>query len=126
TSRMKGAGARSDVRNSGQSGLEEWIGELLLIRDQDGELLPALCIGVHSKMRTLTCQTFRKKAVLKLPPSEVAESLGKWSGSVEQLEEAVPNVMRFVRPWLKNLHWEQIDPATEQSLNDICEAIGAE
>lgn len=126
-----GAGkrARAALRSDNQSGLEAMIGELLLLRQGDGELLPALCIGAQAKMRMLTCQTFRKKAVVKAVLSDVEESLGQWGGPIEELEEAAPGVTTFVRPRLMELQWDRLHALENRQyllLGEVCEAIGAE
>lgn len=127
-SRDKGGRTRAALRPHTQSGLEEWVGELLLLKQEDGSLLPALCIGIHSKMRTLTCQTFRKKATVKASPADVAESLGRFAGNVEELEAVVPEVSAYARPWLRELRWERAATPTPafSTLGELCAAIGAE
>jgi len=118
--------ARAALRGHAQSGLEEYVGELLLLRDEEDKLSLVMCVGIHSKMRTLTCQTFRKKNIVKVSPSAVAETLGKWGGSVDELEETLPAVMSYSRPWLRELNWGRLKTPATATLADVCAAIGAE
>ncbi|MFC3801543.1 MBL fold metallo-hydrolase [Cohnella sp. GCM10012308] len=121
-----GGSERAALRGHRQSGLEDYVGELLLLRDEDDKLYPAICIGIHSKMRTLTCQTFRKKAIVKAGTSSVAETLGKWGGAVDELEETIPAVMAYSRPRLRELHWERLQAPAQATLPEVCAAIGAD
>lgn len=121
-----GGNGRSALRSHSQSGLEDWVGEVLLLRDSSGKLYPVICIGSHSKMRILNCQTLRKKAIVKASPSDVIESLGKWNGTAGELEEALAEASGYVRPWLRQLRWEQVRLPAKAPLDDLCAAIGAD
>lgn len=108
------------------SALDRWIGQILLLRDDQLQLYPAICLGVHAKTRTLNCQTFRKSATVKIMLSEIVESLGAWNGPLAEAETLLQETARFSRPLLERLNLAALETARAYSLDEVCSVIGAD
>ena len=120
----KGVKGKKYGNHEKQIELDRWIGHNLLLRDAKRQLYPAICIGVHGKTRTLICQSFHKKTSIKVTPSEVSETLGKWDGSVLELEESLSATLKYCRPLLTQINWMSLQKNQHYALEEICSALG--
>ncbi|RXZ79869.1 MBL fold metallo-hydrolase [Paenibacillaceae bacterium] len=128
--RASGKGSKGKKYRYGQAetGLEGWIGQVLLVRQTDGERLiyPVICTGVFGKTRTLNCQDLRKQRMVKIIVSEVVETLGMWAGSIQELEEILLGISKFSRPELERMNWGLLQDGHQYDLGEVCERLGAE
>ncbi|RYM04668.1 MBL fold metallo-hydrolase [Sporolactobacillus sp. THM7-7] len=92
--------------------LKAKIGSLILYRkDEGGDLKLALCTGVYGRTRSLICQTPKGKPV-RLPLEQVAETIGQWNRSADELREDADPVFTFSRPFLKAISWADLKEGT--------------
>ncbi|MBE1554618.1 MBL fold metallo-hydrolase [Sporosarcina limicola] len=102
--------------------LQEKIGSLLLYRSEDQDVLKlALCTGVHPKTSALICQTLKGKPV-RLTLDQVVETVGRWNGPINELEEAARQVFSFSRPILEKISWLELSEG-EVSLDVIIDTL---
>ncbi|EKN64809.1 MBL fold metallo-hydrolase [Schinkia azotoformans] len=100
--------------------LREMIGGLILYQPENETLFKlVICTGIYPKGRLLTCQTLKGKQ-LKLSLEQVAETIGNWNRSIEELTEAANEVFEFIVPFLEKLDWDII-PEEILSLEAIFE-----
>lgn len=104
---------------------DEWIGAVVLLRDDDDKLRVGLCVGVHVKTRTLVCQPLEKQSVTRIALSQVVETLGQWNQSVVELQDMLVPVLKFNRPLLAALPWDTLVAGTQYTLQEACERLGA-
>ncbi|RYL95023.1 MBL fold metallo-hydrolase [Sporolactobacillus sp. THM7-4] len=96
-------------RQRADDGLKEKIGCLLLYRKEESdELKLVLCTGVYGRTNSLICQSPRGKQV-RLARDQVAETVGYWNRSFEELQEESERVLTFSRPLLMTLNWMNIN-----------------
>ncbi|MBB6732228.1 hypothetical protein [Cohnella zeiphila] len=105
--------------------MDGWIGQVMLQRTDESQLYPVICTGVHGKSRTLICQDFRKGRIVKAMASEVAETVGPWSGPVQELEEKLPELVKFSKPTLLTLDWTGLEAGRGYDLEEMCSVVGA-
>lgn len=122
----KGVTGKRYRADSGQIDRDEWIGSVVLYRDDEGKLQTGLCVGAHPKTRTLVCQLLEKQSVTRITLSQVAETLGKWNRSVTELQELLVPAMTFNRPLLAALPWDALTPGVQYTLHEACQNLGAE
>lgn len=92
--------------------LKEKIGSLILYRKETHDALRlALCTGVFGRTRSLICQTAKGKQV-RLALGQVAETLGPWNRSIDELKEASDKVFRFSRPFVQSIDWPSVQTGT--------------
>jgi Cft2 family RNA processing exonuclease len=102
--RQKGKGAREQAQS--QHGPDDKIGKVLLYRESAQDALNiALCVGLHRKTRSFVCRTPKGK-IIRLVAEQIAETLGGWNRSFDELKDAADEVLRFSRPYLKRIRWE--------------------
>lgn len=95
------------------SRLKGMIGCLVVYRDDASKTdwKIALCTGIHPRIRTIICQTPKGKQV-KLTAGQVAETVGKWNRSIDELEQACDEVFSFSRPFLSRVNWQAVEEGT--------------
>ncbi|EIJ82205.1 RNA-metabolising metallo-beta-lactamase [Bacillus methanolicus PB1] len=102
--------------------LREKIGSLLLYQpENENNFKLVICTGVHAKTNSFICQTFKGKQV-RVHTGQVAETVGKWNRSIEELKEAAGQVFTFVRPFLEKINWDAL-PNQILTLEDIFDAL---
>ena len=102
--------------------LREMIGSLILYQPENEKLFKlVICTGIYPKGRLLTCQTLKGKQI-KLSLEQVAETIGKWNRSIEELTEAAYDVFEFIVPFLEKLDWNVISEEIV-SLENIFEKL---
>lgn len=102
--------------------LREKIGSILLYQSEEEDILKlAICTGVHPKTNVLICQTLKGKPV-RLQAHQVAETIGRWNGPIDELQHAASEVLAFGRPILEQIIWSKL-PNEELTLHAILELL---
>lgn len=105
-----------------QEKLRENIGQVLLYHKEDDELLRfVLCMNVHPKTSTLVCEDPKGKTI-KIANHQVADVIGPWNRSIDELTTAADKVSRFSRPYLENIDWDAI-PDRILSIQEVFRAL---
>ncbi|WP_019415097.1 MBL fold metallo-hydrolase [Paenisporosarcina sp. TG20] len=118
----KGVAGKRYKSNDAAIILREKIGSLLLYRSEDEEVLKlAICTGVHPKTNALICQTLKGKPV-RLQAHQVAETIGRWNGPIDELQQTASEVFAFCRPILEQVIWSEL-PNAEMTLHAIFELL---
>ena len=108
--------------NEKTAALREQIGKLILYRlEQEKPYKVAICTNVHPKTNSLICLTLKGKQ-LKIPPSQITETLGTWNGPIDDLKEATEIVFSYVRPFLEKINWGRL-PEQGMSLEEIFQIL---
>ena len=114
----KGVAGKRYKTNEENMKLRDRIGSLLLyLSENDQHFKLAICTGIHPKTNSLICQTLKGKQ-LKLGLEQIAETVGSWNRSIEELREAAGEVFSFSRPFLENRNWSDL-PDQALSLEQI-------
>ncbi|MGG5252352.1 MBL fold metallo-hydrolase [Neobacillus sp. SM06] len=100
----------------------EKIGKVLLYRpENEPSVKLAICTGFQPKTNSFNCLTLKGKQ-LKLPVDQVAETIGGWNRSMEELSERTGKVLSFTRPLLEKIDWNDL-PNQTLSLSEVCEIL---
>lgn len=105
--------------------LKDKIGSIILYRKDATEPYKlAICVNVHGRTNTLVCQTLKGKQI-RLSIDEVKETIDKWNRSMDELKEVADQVLTFSRPYLEQIHWDQL-PNDILSLKTIFDTLQLE
>ncbi|WP_010632415.1 MBL fold metallo-hydrolase [Sporolactobacillus vineae] len=105
-------GRPAGVQMEQPHGADDRVGKVLLYReDVQDELKIALCVGLHRKTRSFVCRTPKGK-MIRLVAEQVTETLGGWNRSFDELKESADKVLRFSRPFLEKIRWDDVAEGT--------------
>lgn len=106
--RSAGAGKISSNASRRDQALNSKIGHLILYKtDGTGDFHLALCTGVYGRTHSLVCQTTKGKQV-KLSLEQIAETVGPWNRSFDELQSESDEVFDFSLPFLKKVDWSNL------------------
>jgi Predicted exonuclease of the beta-lactamase fold involved in RNA processing len=101
------SGKTAGDQKTPEQGPADKIGHMLLYREEtEDDLKVALCIGLHRKTHSFVCRTLKGK-IIRLTAEQIAETIGAWNRSFDELRDAADEVLRFSRPFLDKICWER-------------------
>jgi Cft2 family RNA processing exonuclease len=104
--------------NREQELLRQKIGSVLLYKKEGAETFKfGICQNVHPKTATFFCET-QKGKLDRIEASNVMETLGMWSLTIETFKEVTEAVLTFSRPYLGHINWDLV-PGYIVSLQEI-------